>query len=337
MNIGLVYDLRTDYLAAGYGEEETAEFDRPDTIDALEHAIQANGHTTRRIGHVRHLAARLVAGERWDLVFNIAEGLCGFGREAQVPALLDAYEIPYTFSDPLISALTLHKGLTKSVLRDQGVATTDFTLVSSPSEAASVKLAFPLFVKPVAEGTAKGITGRSRVTNRQELETQCRRVIEEFHQPALVEPFLSGREFTTGIIGTGHDAEAIGTMEVILRDKAETHAYTYVNKEQCEELVDYSLADAAMAEACAQLSLATWQVLGCRDAGRVDLRADATGRLLVMEVNPLPGLHPQHSDLPILATAVGIPYVELIGRILRSAQARCMQGQKPRTCVEPRE
>jgi D-alanine-D-alanine ligase len=117
MKIGITYDLRHEYLAAGYGEEETAEFDRVDTIEAIEHTLQQLGYETERIGHVRQLAAQLVAGARWDCVFNIAEGLYGFGREAQVPALLDAYGIPYTFSDPLVLALALHKGMTKHVMR----------------------------------------------------------------------------------------------------------------------------------------------------------------------------------------------------------------------------
>ncbi len=322
MKVGLTYDLRADYLAAGYGEEETAEFDRPDTIDALAEALSQLGHQPDRIGNIRSLTARLAKGDRWDMVFNIAEGLRGYGREAQVPALLDAFDIPYTFSDPLVLALSLHKGLTKRVLRDLGVSTTDFRLVEREADVARLDLPFPLFVKPVAEGTAKGITPQSRVTSQSELERECRRILRACRQPVLVEPFLGGREFTVGITGTGDDAAAIGTIEVILNKNAEANAYTYVNKEQCEERVEYPLADTASAKLAEELALTTWKGLDCRDGGRVDLRADENGRLFVMEVNPLPGLHPQHSDLPILATAVGIPYVELIGRIVASARKR---------------
>src|SRR5262245_19876448 len=116
MYIGLTYDLRQEYLAAGFSEDETAEFDRPDTVSSIEKALQQLGHQTDRIGHARQLVARLARGDRWDLVFNIAEGLTGIAREAQVPAILDVYGIPYTFSDPLVMALTLHKGLTKTVV-----------------------------------------------------------------------------------------------------------------------------------------------------------------------------------------------------------------------------
>src|SRR5262245_26456090 len=158
MRVGLTFDLRDHYLAAGYSAEDTAEFDNIETIEALAGALERLGHEVDRIGTVRQLAQRLVAGDRWDLVFNIAEGLRGIGREAQVPALLDAYEIPYTFSDPMVMGLALHKGMTKHVLRDRGVPTAPFALVADPSDVAAVNLPYPLFAKPVAEGTGKGIT-----------------------------------------------------------------------------------------------------------------------------------------------------------------------------------
>ncbi len=322
MKVGLTYDLRAEYLAAGYGEEETAEFDRPDTIEAIERTLRRIGYETDRIGNVRQLVLRLAAGDRWDLVFNIAEGLRGVAREAQVPALLDAYEIPYTFSDPLVLALSLHKALTKRVLRDLGVPTPDFHLVETAADIARVDLPLPLFAKPVAEGTAKGIDARSKITGRAELETVCRRLLATYRQPVLVERFLPGREFTVGITGTGDEAVAIGTLEIELLSGAEPEAYTYMNKERCEELCRYSLAPPEWARPAEELALRVWRGLGCRDAGRVDLRADAHGRLCVLEVNPLAGLHPEHSDLPILCTAVGMPYEELLRRIMDSACRR---------------
>src|SRR5688572_17934224 len=158
MHIGLTYDLRQDYLAAGFSEDETAEFDREGTISSIAAALQQLRHKTDRIGHAKQLIARLAAGDRWDLVFNIAEGLTGIAREAQVPAILDVYGIPYTFSDPLVMALTLHKGLTKTVVRAGGVPTAPFALVEQPADLESLQLPFPLFAKPVAEGTGKGVT-----------------------------------------------------------------------------------------------------------------------------------------------------------------------------------
>jgi D-alanine-D-alanine ligase len=131
MRVGITYDLRDDYLAMGLSDEETAEFDRIDTIEAIESALQGLGFETDRIGNIRRLTSRLASGDRWDMVFNIAEGVQGFGREAQVPALLDAYEIPYTFSDALVLALTLHKGMTKRVIRDMGIPTPDFAVIEA--------------------------------------------------------------------------------------------------------------------------------------------------------------------------------------------------------------
>ena len=322
MRIALVYDLRDDYLAAGFGEEETAEFDRVDTIDSIDSALRELGHETERVGHLRSLMARLMDGARWDLVFNTAEGIRGFGRESEVPALLDAFAIPYTFSDPLACALTLHKGMAKRVLRDLGVPTPDFAVVADESEIADVDLPFPLFVKPVAEGTAKGIDGKSRVTDAAELDLRCRQVLARWRQPALVEPFLSGREFTTAVVGTGSDAEAVGTLEVTLGTEAEPHSYTYLNKERCEDLCRFDLAGTREHARCAPLALAAWRGLGGRDAGRIDLREDAWGRLQVLEINPLPGLHPTHSDLPMIWTAIGRSYPALIERIVASAAAR---------------
>jgi len=167
LKIGLTYDLRDDYLQEGFGLEETAEFDLPDTIAAIEQVILDNGFIADRIGHIQSLIRRLAQGDRWDLVFNIAEGLYGFGRESQVPAVLDAYNIPYTFSDPLGHAITLHKGVTKQILRDCGIPTPDFCIVNDEKDIDKVKLPFPVFAKPVAEGTGKGINAFSKISNRK--------------------------------------------------------------------------------------------------------------------------------------------------------------------------
>ncbi len=326
MLIGLTYDMRDDYLAMGLGEEETAEFDRAETIEAIEAALGGLGHQCVRIGHVRELARRLVAGQRWDLVFNIAEGLLGLGREAQVPALLDAYAIPYTFSDPLVLALTLHKGLTKRVVRDLGLATPDFAVVEDPGDLAGLKLPYPLFAKPVAEGTGKGVTPASRVAGPAELERTVAALLERFRQPVLVETYLPGREFTVGLIGTGRQARPLAVMEVELLARAEPGVYSYVNKEQCEDRVRYRLAHDPEADAAAELALAAWRGLGCRDGGRVDIRSDGAGRPHFLEVNPLAGLHHAHSDLPIMNSLLGRTFRDLMADILDSARRRLPAG-----------
>ena len=328
MKIGITYDLRDDYLKEGYTLEETAEFDRVDTIDAIDEAICACGHETDRIGNAKQLVQRLARGERWDLVFNIAEGLHGVGREALVPALLDSYEIPYTFSDPLVLALTLHKGMTKAVLRDAGVPTADFAVVSVPADIEKVSLPYPLFVKPVAEGTGKGISDASLVKTPAELKRVCENLLAEFHQQVLVETFLPGREFTAGVVGTGGEAAAVGVMEVVFKKKEPADLiYSYHNKSNYEQVIEYRVPEPEVIESCAGLALSAWKVLGCRDGGRVDIRMDGRGRPNFIEVNPLAGLNPVHSDLPILCKLNGISFQELMERILKSAFKRINGGR----------
>lgn len=325
MRIGLTYDLRSEYLAMGYSEDETAEFDRDDTVEGIESALRRIGHETDRIGNLQRLAERLARRDRWELVFNIAEGLHGIGREAQVPALLDAYAIPYTFSDPLVMSLTLHKGMTKRVVRDAGIPTADFAVLDQPADAGDVRFGPPYFIKPVAEGTGKGISPQSIVRRRKDLPEACRRILDAYRQPVLVERFLSGREFTVGVAGTGPQACVLGSMEVHLLPSAEEGVYSFHNKENSEELVRYRLLrpeEDPVIAAVEDIALRTWRVLGCRDAGRLDLRCDSKGRPQFMEVNPLAGLHPQHSDLPIICSLAGISFERLIARIVESAAER---------------
>ncbi len=322
MTIGITYDLRSEWLSQGYSELETAELDREETVEAVEGALRGLGFTTDRIGSHRGLLAALADGKRWDLVFNFCEGMHGLGRESLVPALLDAWRIPYTFSDPVVLGVSLHKALAKRVVRDAGVPTPEFAVVESEADIEQVRMRYPLFAKPLAEGTGKGVTPQSRIAGPAELARACRTLLADYRQPVLVEEYLPGREFTTAIVGTGAAAEAVGTMEVILLEGAESHAYTYLNKEQCEERVRYELAGGKEAAGCASVALAAWRALGARDAGRVDLRLDERGNPSFMEVNPLAGLHPKHSDLPIICSMVGIGFPDLIARIVSSARAR---------------
>ncbi|MGO8751056.1 MAG: D-alanine--D-alanine ligase [Thermoguttaceae bacterium] len=325
MRIGLTYDLRADYLAAGYGEEETAEFDRPDTIEAIADSLEFLGYEPDRIGNARKLVERLGRGDRWDLVFNIAEGLSGLSRESQVPAILDVYQIPYTFSDPFVLALGLHKGFAKLAVRNAGLATPDFAMVERIEDLDRIDLPFPLFAKPIAEGTGKGVDATSKVEDRPSLRQVCQKLLDRFRQPVLVETFLPGREMTVGIWGTAGQAEAIGAMEIIFTARAESDFYSYVNKEQSEDRLECLPAwreQDDQVRRAEELAVAAFRALGCRDAGRVDVRLDARGEPNFIEVNPLAGMNPYHSDLPMICTGRGIPYAKLIQRIVESAQER---------------
>jgi len=336
MRIGLTYDLRSVYLAQGYSEEETAEFDRDDTVDQIEAALQSLGHETVRIGHARALVERVAGGERWDLVFNICEGLHGPARESQVPAVLEVFDIPVTFSDAAVMAACINKAWAKLIVAAAGLATPQHMVVTSPADIGRVRLAGPLFVKPIGEGTGKGTSAASVVEDRRTLEAQCLMLLERYRQPVLVETFLPGREFTVGILGTGADARVLGTLEIVLGSGAEPNVYSYLNKEECESRVEYRLVSARRDPLVARteaLALDAWRALGCRDGGRIDLRCTAHERPSFIEANPLAGLHPEHSDLPMLATRVGMPYRDLIRAIVESAAMRIPGGAPLARCA----
>lgn len=322
MRVGLCYDLRESYLAMGYSEEDVLEFDKISTVEGLEGALAALGHEPVRIGNYRDLIHALETGERWDLVFNIAEGLFGLGRESLVPALLDAWRIPYTFSDPMVLGLCLHKEMCKRVVRQLGVPTADFALVSRLEDLAKVDLPYPLFAKPVAEGTGKGVSERSKVDSPEQLRDTALELLSRFQQPVLVETFLPGREFTVGIVGTGVAARVVGVMEVLMAKQ--DAIYSGEVKENYVGVVQYALlSEPALKSAVEQTALAAWRGLGCRDGGRLDIRLDAHGTPCFVEVNPLAGLNHIHSDLPIMVYLGGGTYDELIRDILNSAMERC--------------
>ena len=221
------------------------------------------------------------------------------------------------FSDGLVFALTLHKGLTKRVVRDLGIPTPDFAVVSQISDVEHVRLPFPLFLKPIASGSSVGISAASHVTDSSALANTCRHLLDRFRQPVLVETFLPGRELTIGIAGTGSRARVLGVMEVVFTPEAEAHGYSYANKKQVN--ARYRIVDDAAAVEAAAIALRAWNGLGCRDAGRVDCRCDIDGRPQFLEVNPLAGLHPVLGDIVILADLVGVSYEALIASIVTSA------------------
>ena len=318
MRIGVTYDLRADYLAMGMSEEDSAEFDAEITVASIVSALAALGHEPIRIGNVRALTQRLAAGERWDAVFNICEGLTGYGREAQVPGLLDAYGIPHVFSDALTLAVSLDKAWTKRIVRDAGVPTPDFAVIERASDIAKIALPFPLFLKPVAEGSGKGVNERSKVNTKAELKSVAIELLARFRQPVLAETYLPGREVTVGIIGTGDEARALGVMDIVLTDRAVGADYSLENKDRCAETVTYHLIDDADAQAATDVALRAWRALRGRDGGRIDVRFDADGRPNFIEVNPLAGLNPEHSDLCFIARFKGLAYQELIGLIMSS-------------------
>jgi D-alanine-D-alanine ligase len=261
----------------------------------------------------------LASGKRWDLIFNIAEGLYGDGRESVIPAILDQYKIPYVFSGPVTMGLSLNKHLTKLIVKAAGVPVSPGVLITDIQDINKCNLEYPLFAKPVSEGTGKGITEKSLVHSIHELRDIVDWILTRFNQPALVEEYLPGREFTVGIVGSGDNAEAIGGMEVICSDNL---PYSVEVKENYQQYCQYRPLDKDIEGECKKVALDSWRAIGAVDGGRVDLKADKNGRICFIEANPLAGLNPVHSDLPILARMYGIEYQDLMERIMKSAVKR---------------
>ena len=313
MRIGLTYNLKPADAAG----DQFEEFDSVETVEALEGALRARGHTTLRLGWGEEVLS-ILDRERVDGVFNFAEGVGGRGRESQVPAMLEMLGIPYTASDPLAIAITLDKPLAKLLAKAHGIATSPWLVenvgrASARPDRLKPVLHFPLFVKPAAEGSSMGITSASICEN----ETQLQAALERLrpYGPVLIEEFLPGDEFTVGLL----DGNVIGVMQVVPRRKDETFIYSLEVKRDYLNRVDYRLADAPDV---ADVARAVWQAFGLKDVARVDVRRDRDGRANFVEVNPLPGMNPVTGDIVICARLAGIEYNELIGRVIDSAVRR---------------
>ncbi len=320
---------------AAVADDEFAEWDAPSTIDAVAAALG-------RLGRVVRLEAtddfpQRLRKSRADIVFNIAEGLRGPNREAHVPAICEFYGIPYSGSDPFTLALCLDKARTKEILRARGVPTADWWLVRTPAELNALarnRPRLPLFAKPLHEGSSKGITVRNYIDSPRALKPVVLELLERYEQPVLLESFLPGAEFTCGVLGNGSaarvlpivglnfDALPAGALPIYgfeakwLWDRPEEPLAIF----ECPAPVS-----SAMRAEIESVVLRAFDVLGCRDWARIDVRLDAEGRANVIEVNPLPGILPDPADnscLPKAARAAGLDYDALIGACLRAAADR---------------
>lgn len=336
LRVGLAYNLRR--IDARRSDAE-AEYDSSKTVAALAAAIAAHGHHVVRLEANAKLPVRL-ARAGVDLLFNIAEGGLGRSREAHVPALCELLGIPYTGSDPAALCVTLDKALGKRILRDGGVPTPDFFICETGREPLPRGWRFPAIVKPNIEGTSKGITGASVVDDEAALRRRCRAIIRRYRQPALVERYVTGREFTLGVLGWPRPM-ALPPMEVVFLRAGARTVYEYSLKQDWVGRVEYVCPARIPKELDAEmrrLALESFRLFGCRDVARVDFRVDQRGRPWVLELNPLPGLTPDYSDLVLNAAAAGIGYKELIGRILAGGlrrRALMMAGKLRRAARSP--
>jgi len=316
-------------------DDEYAEWDSVETIDAVARALARHGEVIR-LEATDDFPQRLREA-RPDIVFNIAEGLRGPNREAHVPAICEFYGIPYSGSDPFTLALCLDKARTKEILRAHGVPTADWWLVQTVTDVTALldqRLAFPLFAKPVHEGSSKGITERNFVASLDQLAPVVLDLLERYQQPVIVERYLSGAEFTCGVLGNGAEARVlpiVGMNFGSLPDGA-LPIYGFEAKwvwDRAEHPLQIFECPARMTESLRaeieRVVLHTFGALGCRDWSRVDVRLDGEGRVNVVEVNPLPGILPDPADnscLPKAARAAGLDYDALIGACLQAAAAR---------------
>lgn len=309
-----------------------AEWDEPATIDAVERALATLGEVIR-LEATTDFPARLLAA-RPDFVFNIAEGLYGPNREGHVPAICEFLGIPCHASDPLALALALHKGRAKEVMAQRGVPTAPFVLAHSKDDARNVSLPFPLFAKPAFEGSGKGVTVKSLCHNRADLVAQVDHLLVTYRQPVLVETYLPGEEFTVAVIGNGDEARCLPIVALRF-DTLPAGAppiYGYEAKwlwdtlgnpldiYDCPAPISDALADAVRAAA-----LAAYRALDCRDWCRIDVRCDAAGNPMVVELNPLPGILPDPRDnscFPKAARVAGMSYDDLIRTVADIAWRR---------------
>ncbi len=322
MIIGMTYDLKTEYVfRSGDPQDANAEFDHPSTIQVIREAIESHGHPVVPIGGVEQLLSQLDR-LKVDLIFNLAEGKTGRNREAQVPILLELRGIPYVGSDALTLSLTLDKVMTKKICLSEGIPTPRFFEITCAEDPIPPDVSFPLIVKPRFEGSSKGISERSVAHSLSELKAQAAWAIQTYHQPALVEEFIRGTEFTVAIVGND-PPEAFPAVQIEIDGRVDLGDLFYTFSRIAQGAGYRCPADIppALEGRLRELALRTYQAVGCLDFGRVDIRVDRGGKPFVLEINPLPSLSTEDVFVTV-AHHLGITYEAMIGKILEAAIKR---------------
>lgn len=322
--IGFTYNLKNEYVfQSGDPQDANAEFDHEDTIGLIEAAIRAGGHEVVRIGNAQQLLAQLDR-LRVDIVFNLTEGVEGRNRESQVPILLEMMNIPYVGADGLTQGLTLDKVMAKKVLMSEQIPTPRFFEIKEGEEVREVPLPFPLIVKPRCEGSSKGLSQSSLVRDLAALRKQAAWLSSTYHQPALVEEFIAGTEFTVAILGNDPpQAQPVVQIQIDGSPQLGERFYTFADLKS-ETAVQYLCPAPASAEIQRRVSdyaVRAYIAVECRDFARVDLRVDQQGNPYVLEINPLPSLSTEDTFMAI-ARARGISYAAVINEIIDHALVR---------------
>jgi D-alanine-D-alanine ligase len=331
MRIGITYNLKSevDNICPEHllMDDAFEEFDTEGTIDAIKSVLERNGHSVIKLGWGK-AAIKLLLSESPDFVFNIAEGYSGRNREAQTPALLEMLDIPHSGSDALTLSLTLDKITSKKILYYYGIKNPNYCVVNSLVEMdiADAQLKYPLFVKPAWEGSSKGIQHNSKVNRKEELMVAVGHLLKYYpNQPILVEEYISGREFTVGVLGN-QCPYILGVMEISPRSKeGEDFFYSREVKRDWQNRVIYRCPpeiDNFLKKDLERVAKEAFVAFECRDVSRVDMRVDEFGNVYFIEINPLPGLSPEYADLVIMARRMGWTYEKLILTVLNHALSR---------------
>jgi D-alanine-D-alanine ligase len=322
--VGLTYDLKTDYtFKKDDPPDANAEFDHPSTVDVIAKAIESNGFKVERIGNVSNLLEK-IDSLKVDIVFNISEGLSGRNRESQVPILLEMANIPFVGADALTLGLTLDKIIAKKIFIAEKIPTPKFFEVKTTEALKDTDhLKFPLIVKPRFEGSSKGLSENSRVENIEGLKNQVDYIINTYKQPALIEEFISGQEFTVALVGND-PVEVMPIVQIKIDGRLQLNNKFYTFARITSDRLEYicpAKIEQELNKKISELALKTYNAVECRDFGRVDFRVDSEGKPYVLEINPLPSLSTEDVFM-LVAKNVGISYEELIGKILSSAIKR---------------
>ena len=323
--VGLTYDLKTDYeFKDGDPPDANAEFDHPSKINVIAKAIEACGFKVKKIGNAANLLEK-IDNLGVDIVFNISEGISGRNRESQVPILLEMAAIPFVGADALTLGLTLDKVMAKKIFIAEKIPTPKFFEVKTRDELVDADhCKFPLIVKPRFEGSSKGLSENSRVENKEELKKQVEYIINAYKQPALIEEFISGQEFTVAIVGN-EPPEAMPIVQIKidgrLRLNDKFYTFARITSDRLEYICPARITQ-DLKKKLNELALKTYRTVECRDFGRVDFRVDNEGNPYVLEINPLPSLSTE-DVFKLVANNIGISYEEMIGKILNSALKRC--------------
>ncbi len=331
LRVAITYNLKKT-PPKGLPEDFYAEFDNEDTINSIKRALEKGGFRVIKI-EADEKAYLKFKKYRPDFVFNMAEGLRGKNRESHIPAMLEVLEIPYTGSDPSTLSIGLNKAMTKEILMHNKIPTAPFQVFYKPDEKLSRKVSFPMIVKPLYEGSSKGIKNDSVVRNEKELRKKLSEVIGIYEQPALVENFLDGREFTVAVIGN-EDPVVLPIRELVFDDLPEgaNPIYSYEAKwvwDTPEHPIHIGVCPAKIPNhtkrRIEKIALETYKALGCRDLCRIDIRLGKRNRPYILEVNPLPGIPPRpedHGCLPGIWYSMNLQYEQLINTVMYHAMKR---------------